>query len=107
MVIGKPSPPQCPKVTEIFEDNCTLNWQEPKDDGGTPLLNYKIEMMNLEDRRWNEVGETPDLNFKVNGLKKNGKYKFRIRATNKIGPSEPAEIPDTVVAKNPWGKGIV
>ncbi len=82
-----------------------LHWETPEDDGGTPLTGYVVEVMDLELRgRWSEAGRVPadTLTFKTTDLKEGHKYKFRIRAANKIGTSEPAEVKDTVLAKDPW-----
>jgi hypothetical protein len=55
---------------------------------------------------WRDIGEVvADVRtFKVQHLEEKNKYKFRIRAMNKIGQSEPADLQDTVLAKDPWGK---
>lgn len=56
--------------------------------------------------QWREVGEvvSDTYSIKVTSLENQKKYKFRIRAWNKIGKSEPADLPETVLAKDPWGK---
>ena len=56
--------------------------------------------------QWREVGEVlaGSHSYKVQHLEEKNKYKFRIRALNKIGKSEPADLQDTVLAKDPWGK---
>lgn len=55
---------------------------------------------------WVPCGEVgPDnLEFTVKGLTPNKKYKFRVRAVNKEGESDPLETTDAIVAKNPYGK---
>lgn len=40
----------------------------------------------------------------VKGLKKGKKYKFRVRAENIYGLSDPAETDRAILAKNPYGK---
>lgn len=40
----------------------------------------------------------------VTGLTPGKKYKFRVRALNKEGESDPLEAAESIVAKNPFGK---
>ena len=40
----------------------------------------------------------------VKGLKKGKKYKFRVRAENIYGTSDPIETDKAILAKNPYGK---
>lgn len=57
--------------------------------------------------QWESVGEVPAggaTKFKVEGLTPKKEYKFRIRAVNKLGSSEPALFGKPVLAKDPWGK---
>uniref|UniRef100_A0A670Z8V3 Myosin binding protein C3 n=1 Tax=Pseudonaja textilis TaxID=8673 RepID=A0A670Z8V3_PSETE len=37
-VIDIPDPPEAPKITDVGEDNCIVQWQPPKYDGGQPIL---------------------------------------------------------------------
>ena len=36
-ILDKPKPPEDLKVSDVFADNCKLNWEPPKDDGGSPI----------------------------------------------------------------------
>lgn len=59
---------------------------------------------------WSNVGEVkPDeaLTYEVLGLTAKKEYKFRIRAVNKVGSSEPAPLSKVVLAKDPWGKIVI
>jgi predicted RNA-binding protein with TRAM domain len=103
----KPTPPQHVTVNDVCAESCLLSWDAPEDDGGTALTQYVVEMMDLENRgKWSEAGTveaTSDKrSLKCNKLKEGHKYKFRIRAVNKVGASNPAEIKDTMLAKNLW-----
>jgi hypothetical protein len=62
--------------------------------------------MDTETGRWVSAGECgPEANeFEVKGLTKGKRYKLRVKAYNKEGESEPAEMSDTFVAQNPYGK---
>ncbi|XP_053200690.1 twitchin-like isoform X3 [Panonychus citri] len=105
VVLDKPSAPEGPLILEeIRADHVTVKWRKPKDTGGTDLKGYVIEKMDLDTGKWVQAGEVGpnDDHFKVEGLTKNKKYKFRVRAVNKEGLSDPLETTDPVVAKNPY-----
>ena len=94
-------------MTDVFSDSCVLHWREPEDDGGAPVTHYVVEVMDLETKgSWIEAGEvtSDQTDFKVKNLKEKHKYKFRVKAINKVGASEPALCPDTILAKDPWGE---
>ena len=100
-----PSPPQQVASSEIFSTSCLLSWSPPEDDGGSPLTHYVIERKHLDTKdSWKEIGEVKadTTSYKVDDLKDKNKYRFRIRALNKIGMSEPSELSDTVTARDPW-----
>lgn len=43
---GKPSKPKGPlEVADVTKNGCTLSWQKPEDDGGTPIEYYEIEKL--------------------------------------------------------------
>lgn len=48
-----------------------------------------------------------NIGMDVTGLTPGKKYKFRVRALNKEGESEPLETADAITAKNPFGKSYV
>lgn len=50
-----------------------------------------------------EVKPESEMNYDVVGLTPGKEYKFRVRAVNKVGSSEPANLPKAVLAKDPWG----
>lgn len=56
--------------------------------------------------QWDSVGEVKageKCSYKVEDLVTKKEYKFRIRAVNKIGSSEPGLFAKPVLAKDPWG----
>lgn len=56
--------------------------------------------------KWDNVGQVAageKLTYKVEGLTPKKTYKFRIRAVNKLGPSEPGVFAKPILAKDPWG----
>lgn len=102
----KPAPPKGPlKVEEVRSDHVKVKWEKPPDNGGTDVTGYVLEKMDLETGRWipaGEVGPNVD-NFTFQGLTPKKKYKFRVKAVNKEGESEPLETEEAILAKNPYG----
>ena len=49
-------------------------------------------------------GKSTTPEAEVNGLQEGKKYKFRVKAVNKEGESEPLENDELILAKNPYGK---
>lgn len=49
-------------------------------------------------------GESKTPEFDVTGLQEGKKYKFRVKAVNPEGESEPLEADKAIIAKNPFGK---
>ena len=73
-------------------DSVTLDWQPPKEDGGSPVSSYKI-MLSKDGSDWSEVA-TPaklDKKYTAKNLEEGTKYMFRVIAVNDIGESKPLE----------------
>ena len=39
-----PTPPQNVFVDEVYQDNCVVHWSPPKDNGGTEIKKYIVEV---------------------------------------------------------------
>ena len=103
-VLDKPSPPEKPLiVSNISKDNCHLSWSAPLDDGGTPILHYIIEKMDVSRGTWTDAGMAMTLNHEVFRLTHKKEYYFRVKAVNAVGESEPLETTKSIVAKNEFG----
>ena len=97
------------EATEIRSDHITVKWKKPKDDGGSDITGYVLEKMDMDTGRWipaGEVGPSEPHTFTFSGLTPKKKYKFRVKAVNKEGESEPLEADEGIVAKNPYGNKI-
>lgn len=124
-----PTPPQKLEMKDLFESNFTLKWTPPADDGGSPIVGYKIEVDNQSEKsswyayvpkegdavqieKGDKIGRIvseidryikPTLNrYKVEGFRKGNILRVRIRAANRVGESETANIADRITMKNPW-----
>lgn len=101
-----PTQPQDINVDEVFQTSCVVSWKPPKDDGGSPLIKYIIERQDLSLKsQWDNVAEVlagEPCKKKIEDLTPKKQYKFRIRAVNKLGPSEPCVFNKAILAKDPW-----
>lgn len=102
--LGAPTRPEGPlKVKDVTKNGAKLSWDKPEDDGGTPVTAYVVEKMDMSTGRWVPVGRSQKPEMEVKGLQEGHEYKFRVKAVNDEGESEPLETDGTVVAKNPFG----
>lgn len=83
-----------------------MKWKRPKDDGGEPIDHYVVEKFDPETGIWlpvdKTIGAIPEL--KVDGLIPGHEYKFRVKAVNKEGESEPLETIGSITAKDPYSE---
>ncbi|KAF0299363.1 Twitchin [Amphibalanus amphitrite] len=102
-VLGKPSRPEGPlEVSEVTANGCKLKWKKPEDDGGAPIEYYEIEKLDPFTGQWVPCGKSSTPEAEVTGLQEGKKYKFRVKAVNKEGESEPLENEELILAKNPY-----
>jgi len=78
-------------VADIYKEKCHLLWEPPVDDGGIGIDYYLVEMQDSGvGRKWTEVGRIQgDTQCGIPNLEAGRKYKFRVRACNQEGESEP------------------
>lgn len=105
-------------MTEVTKTTCKVSWKKPKDDGGVPIKEYEIEKMDLATGKWVRVGKVPaegapggaglgrEPEMTITGLNPGSEYKFRVKAVNDEGDSEPLTTDASIIAKNPYGKTI-
>lgn len=62
-----------------------------------------VTMHSMMFLRLSSSGKSTELFCNVEGLEEHHEYKFRVRAVNAEGESEPLEGLDTVIAENPFG----
>ena len=92
-------------VTDVFKERCHLLWEPPTDDGGLGIDYYLVEMQDTDGRKWTEVGRIQgDTQCGIPSLEPGKKYKFRVRACNQEGQSEPLATEKEMIAKDPWGQ---
>ncbi|XP_052348284.1 myosin-binding protein C, slow-type-like isoform X3 [Oncorhynchus keta] len=92
-VVDIPDPPEVPLVTEVGGDWCSMTWEPPIYDGGSPILGYFIERKKKQSSRWMRLNF--DLNkettFEPKKMIEGVPYEVRVFAVNAIGVSKPSE----------------
>ncbi|XP_065220483.1 twitchin isoform X27 [Planococcus citri] len=102
-ILSKPGTPEGPlEVSEVTKNGCKLKWKKPEDDGGSPIQCYEIEKLDPHTGQWIPCGKSTEPEANIQGLQEGKKYKFRVKAVNKEGESEPLETEKSIVAKNPF-----
>lgn len=100
--ITRPGPPGNPKLRDWSKSYADICWTKPTRDGGSPVLGYVVEAQKSGSAQWDRINK--DLikicAYRVPGLIEGMEYRFRIRAANKVGESEPRELAETVLAKD-------
>ena len=91
-------------MTDVRAKRATVHWQQPEDDGGSPVTGYLLERQDADTGRWVPCGEAgpADTAARVEGLSPGKRYKFRVKAVNAEGESEPLETEEPVTAQNPY-----
>ncbi|XP_043082230.1 myosin light chain kinase, smooth muscle-like isoform X2 [Puntigrus tetrazona] len=101
-VIDHPDPPaSCPFVSHLTCTSLVLSWSGPCFDGGSAITGYVVEFQRLDQTEpgdWTElINQCPNTSYRVrSGLDPQGKYRFRVRACNTAGVSDPSEESDCI-----------
>lgn len=95
------APPGLPELEDWDEHHVKLKWEPPIRDGGAPITSYIVEVMDKDSGEFVKALETdgPVCKGVVKKLEEGQQYKFRVRAVNKAGPSDPSEQTNWHTAK--------
>lgn len=102
----KPDPPAgTPCASDIRTSSLTLSWYGSSYDGGSAVQSYSVEIWDSVDKTWKELATCRSTSFNVQDLLPDREYKFRVRAINVYGTSEPSQESElTAVGEKPEGK---
>ncbi|XP_008568648.1 PREDICTED: myosin light chain kinase, smooth muscle isoform X9 [Galeopterus variegatus] len=102
-VVDKPDPPAgTPCASDIRSSSLTLSWYGSSYDGGSAVQSYSIEIWDSVDKTWKELATCRSTSFNVQDLLPDHEYKFRVRAINVYGTSEPSQESElTAVGEKP------
>lgn len=72
-----------------------FRWRPPKDDGGSPVINYTMERQQVGRNTWKKIGEIPGVSgYRDTDVEHGRRYCYRIRAVTAEGTSEAMETDD-------------
>ncbi|XP_006154636.1 myosin light chain kinase, smooth muscle isoform X1 [Tupaia chinensis] len=102
-VVDKPDPPAgTPCASDIRSSSLTLSWYGSSYDGGSAVQSYSVEIWDSVDTMWKELATCRSTSFHVQNLLPDREYKFRVRAVNVYGTSEPSQESElTAVGEKP------
>uniref|UniRef100_A0A8C4IEU0 Titin n=1 Tax=Dicentrarchus labrax TaxID=13489 RepID=A0A8C4IEU0_DICLA len=90
-VLDRPSHCQNLHVTYATKDSCMINWEAPKDNGGSEITNYIVECREPSISMWSMISSSCT-NRKIKAkLMEGHEYLFRVCAENKMGPGPSVE----------------
>ncbi|XP_050955344.1 myosin light chain kinase, smooth muscle isoform X2 [Labeo rohita] len=95
-VIDLPQPPaSCPVAHVLSPHSLVLSWSGPSYDGGSAVTEYVVEVCESPSAtdQWRELtAQCKSTSLRVtSGLQPQGEYRFRVRACNAVGVSEPSQ----------------
>uniref|UniRef100_A0A8C9WLX9 Myosin-binding protein C, slow-type n=1 Tax=Scleropages formosus TaxID=113540 RepID=A0A8C9WLX9_SCLFO len=88
-----PDAPEAPTVTEVGGDWCSMTWNPPLYDGGSPILGYFIERKKKQSSRWMRLNFDlcKETTFEPKKMIEGVPYEVRVFAVNAIGVSKPSD----------------
>ncbi|KAF7281172.1 hypothetical protein GWI33_005044 [Rhynchophorus ferrugineus] len=84
-----PDEPDSPEASQVSDTEVLLTWKQPKHDGNSPVICYKLEYKVADSTEWIKKADNIDHEFfLITGLEPDQTYIFRLAAKNAIGWSD-------------------
>ncbi|KAG7197721.1 hypothetical protein KM043_013075 [Ampulex compressa] len=95
-VTDRPAAPGKATVTMTLGRSVTLSWKEPEDDGGCKIGTYIVEYYRIGWDVWLKATTSRQTTATMAELIEGSEYKFRVKAENPYGVSDPSEESDVI-----------
>uniref|UniRef100_A0A182QW40 Titin n=1 Tax=Anopheles farauti TaxID=69004 RepID=A0A182QW40_9DIPT len=100
-VTARPEPPGRVTVAISYGKTATLGWSAPDDDGGCKIGNYLVEYYRIGWDVWLKAATCRQLTTTLSDLIEGSQYRFRVKAENPYGLSDPSEESDVLFVPDP------
>lgn len=100
-VTAKPTPPGKVYISVGLGKAVTLSWSAPDDDGGCKIGNYIVEYYRVGWDVWLKATTCRQLTTTLSGLFEGSQYRFRVKAENPYGLSDPSDESDILFIPDP------
>ncbi|XP_058123603.1 serine/arginine repetitive matrix protein 2 [Anopheles ziemanni] len=100
-VTARPEPPGKVTVSFSYGKTATLSWAAPDDDGGCEIGNYIVEYYRVGWDVWLKAATCRQLSATLNDLIEGSQYRFRVKAENPYGLSDPSEESEVLFVADP------
>lgn len=95
-VTDRPAAPGKITVAMTLGRSVTLSWKEPEDDGGCKIGTYIVEYYRIGWEVWLKAVTSRRTTATLTELIEGSEYKFRVKAENPYGVSDPSEESDVI-----------
>ncbi|XP_041767681.1 titin [Anopheles merus] len=100
-VTARPEPPGRVTVAISYGKTATLSWSAPDDDGGCKIGNYIVEYNRVGWDVWLKAATVRQLTATLSDLIEGSQYRFRVKAENPYGVSDPSEESEVLFVPDP------
>ena len=99
-----PDAPSKLEAVEVTANSITLEWREPRSDGGAPIRTYIVQRKQGYSGRFIRVSRAAirDTYFRDNNVYEDADYEYRVAAENEAGEGAYSEETGPVRAKDPF-----
>ncbi|XP_035789269.1 titin homolog isoform X1 [Anopheles albimanus] len=100
-VTARPEPPGKVSIAISYGKTVTLSWSAPEDDGGCKIGNYIVEYYRVGWDVWLKAATCRQLTTTLSDLIEGSQYRFRVKAENPYGLSDPSEESELLFVPDP------